>query len=68
LTGSSTIEVLFGEEFGWDFFDPVGIVATRFSAGGREGAIGVIGSLRLNYQTIIPTVRYFKNLIEEVAK
>jgi heat-inducible transcriptional repressor len=67
LTGASPIEVLFGEELGWDFFDPVGVVATRFSAAGNQGAIGVIGPFGLNYPAIIPIVRYFGNLIEELA-
>ncbi|MBI3443166.1 hypothetical protein HY008_00685 [Candidatus Woesebacteria bacterium] len=67
LTGSP-IEVLFGEELGWDYFEPVGVVATRFSAANRRGAIGVIGPFRLNYPTIIPTVRYFGNLISELAQ
>ncbi|KKQ95950.1 MAG: Transcriptional regulator of heat shock protein [Candidatus Woesebacteria bacterium GW2011_GWB1_43_14] len=64
LTGLTPIEVIFGEELGWDFFDPVGIVATRFSTQGHEGAIGVIGPMRLNYQTVIPVVRYFRDLIQ----
>jgi heat-inducible transcriptional repressor len=68
LTGISPIEVLFGEELGWKYFEPIGIVATRFHApNGEEGAIGVIGPFRLNYATIIPTVRYFGNLVQELV-
>ncbi len=66
VTAKSPIEVLFGEELGWEYFDPVGIVAARFKAADREGAIGVIGPFRLNYPTIIPTVRYFGNLIQQL--
>ncbi len=66
-TGLSLIEVLFGEELGWPYFEPIGVVASRFSAGGRNGAIGVIGPFRLNYGAVIPTVRYFRNLIEEMG-
>jgi len=68
ITGVSPIEVLFGEELGWEYFDPVGVVAARFSAGGREGAIGVIGPFRLNYPAVIPVVRYFGGLVEQLAE
>ncbi|OGM27676.1 hypothetical protein A3D00_02025 [Candidatus Woesebacteria bacterium RIFCSPHIGHO2_02_FULL_38_9] len=62
------MEVLFGEDLGWDYFEPVGIVATRFATGKKQGAIGVIGPFRLNYSAIIPTVRYFGNLIHELTE
>lgn len=64
---SSPIEVLFGEELGWGELSPVGIVSTHFNAAGHNGALGVIGPTRLSYSTIIPILRYFGNLIEEVA-
>ena len=68
LTGASPIEVLFGSELGWDYFDPVGIVASRFRVGNREGAIGVVGSFGLNYPSVIPAVRYFGNLISQLTE
>ena len=63
----SPIEILFGEEIGWDFFEPVGIVAARFQIGEKQGAIGVVGPYRLNYASVIPTVRYFGNLIQQLG-
>lgn len=66
--GASPIEVLFGEELGWPQLSPVGVVTTHFTVRGKTGAIGVIGPIRLSYPTVIPTLRYFKNLIEEVGK
>jgi heat-inducible transcriptional repressor len=63
----SPIDVLFGEELGWPELIPVGVVATHFKIGDRNGALGVIGPVRLSYPTIIPTLRYFRKLIEEVA-
>ena len=63
----SPIDVLFGEELGWPELMPVGIVATHFSVGGRIGALGVVGPMRLSYQTVIPTLRYFRKLIEEIG-
>jgi heat-inducible transcriptional repressor len=67
LTGVSPIEVLFGEELGWKYFEPISVVATRFEAGGKHGVIAVIGPFRFNYPTVIPTVRHFRNLIQELA-
>ena len=64
----SPIDVLFGEELGWPELYPVGVVTAHFKAGGKNGALSVIGPVRLAYPTIIPTVRYFKNLIEEVYR
>jgi heat-inducible transcriptional repressor len=64
---SSPLEVLFGEEIGWPELMPAGIIATHFNIKGKPGALGVIGPARSNYGTVIPILRYFGNLIEEVA-
>jgi len=64
----SLIDVLFGEELGWPELNPVGVIATHFSVRGRNGALGVVGPIRLSYPTIIPTLKYFRNLIEEVSR
>lgn len=66
LTGVSPIEVLFGEEMGWDFFEPVGIVATRLTLPNGSGAIAVVGPYRQDYRSVIPLVRYFGSLIQEI--
>ncbi len=62
------IHILVGEELGHRYFEPVGMVFTRFSAGKRSGSLGVIGPTRLNYPYVIPMVRYFGTLINEIAK
>lgn len=64
---SSPLEVLFGEELGIPELAPAGIVSTHFKVKGNPGALGVIGPARTDYATIIPILRYFGNLIEEVA-
>jgi heat-inducible transcriptional repressor len=62
------IHLLLGEELG-DFFEPCGLVFTNFEAGPKKsGYLGVIGANRLNYPSIIPQVRYFGNLIEELGR
>ncbi|KKQ86067.1 MAG: Transcriptional regulator of heat shock protein [Candidatus Woesebacteria bacterium GW2011_GWB1_38_8] len=68
MTGSSPVEVIFGEELGWPGFYPIGVVGTRFVCRGKQGALGVIGPSRLAYPRIIPIVRYFKDLIEQAYK
>ena len=64
----SPIDVLFGEDLGWPGFVPVGVVATHFSVYGKNVALGVIGPVRLSYPTVIPILKYFRNLIQEVAR
>lgn len=66
MTGLTPIEVLFGEELGWAHFEPIGIVASRFEVGGENYALGVIGPFRLNYAQVIPTVRYYGELMQNV--
>src|SRR3989344_7352641 len=68
MTGSSTVEVIFGEELGWPGFYPIGVVGTHFVCQGKQGALGAIGPSRLAYSRIIPIVRYFKDLIEQTNK
>jgi heat-inducible transcriptional repressor len=64
---TSPLDVLFGEELGWPELLPTGIVSTHFTVRGKPGAMGVIGPARADYSTVIPILRYFGNLIEEVA-
>lgn len=66
MTGLTPIEVFFGEELGWEFFEPVGIVASRFQVKDRNYALGVIGPFRLNYARVIPTVRYYGEIMQNL--
>ncbi len=65
LTGGSPVEVLFGAELAWPTLDDIGVVATRFEINGKHGAIGVIGPFRRT-PNVIPNVRYFRSLIQEL--
>ncbi|HKC14911.1 MAG TPA: hypothetical protein VKC89_03045 [Patescibacteria group bacterium] len=66
---NENIHVVLGEELGPKLQGPYGFVFTNYeTAGNIKGHIGVLGPNRLNYTYIVPTVRYFGNLIEEVAK
>lgn len=64
---TSPLEVLFGEELDIPELATTGIVSTHFNIKGKKGALGVIGPARADYGTVIPILRYFGNLIEEVA-
>lgn len=63
------IHCLFGEDLGYDFLEPCSMVFTDFEVSpDKKGSLGVIGSCRLDYPRIIPLVRHFGSLIEELAK
>lgn len=64
---SSPLDVMFGEELNWPGLAPTGIIATHFNIQGKPGALCVIGPARVDYGTVIPILRYFGNMIEEVA-
>lgn len=67
--GEDPIHVLMGEELEQEYLKPCGLVFTHFEAGPKHsGALGVIGPCRLNYAQIIPTIRYFGDLVTEIAK
>lgn len=68
LRNDSAVEVLFGEELGWADTLPISIVARSFVVGNKRAALGVIGPTRTSYNTIIPTLRYFGDLIQEVSQ
>lgn len=62
------IHVLLGEELGPRLNGPYGFIYTKYETPMHMiGEIGVLGPSRLNYTSIIPTVRYFGNLIKELA-
>ncbi len=63
------IHILLGDELGEEYFSPCGFIYTKFVTGkNKTGTIGVIGPLRINYSYVIPTVRYFGNLLSEITK
>jgi len=66
--GEEEVHLLLGDELGHEYLEPCAMVFCNFNAGNKKGSLGVIGPNRLNYPTVIPTVRYFKGLIEELAK
>ena len=60
--------VLLGEELGAESYNPYGLVISRFSTrNSHRGIIGVAGPARLAYPRIVPYVRYYGTLVEELA-
>lgn len=58
-------DVLFGEEMGFRDL-PVGIVATHFKVKDVNGALGVIGPVRQSYSMLVPTLKYYRGMLEEI--
>lgn len=62
------VRVLVGAESGLPYLAPCSIIYRHFDLGrGRVGTLSVIGPARISYPTIIPTVRYFSDLMNELA-
>lgn len=63
------IHVLIEDELGSRLKGPYGFIFTEYKTPMNfHGRIGVLGPARLRYTSIIPTVRYFSDLIETSAK
>ncbi len=62
------IHILLGEDLGSRLRGPYGFVYTHYrTSSDLAGEVGVMGPVRLNYTSVVPTVRYFADLIEEVS-
>ncbi|OGH21331.1 MAG: hypothetical protein A2958_00835 [Candidatus Levybacteria bacterium RIFCSPLOWO2_01_FULL_38_13] len=63
------IHILFGEELGPRLAGPYGFVFSHYKTSKHTtGEVAVIGPTRLNYTSVVPMVRYFSNLIKELAE
>jgi heat-inducible transcriptional repressor len=68
IEGEEPIHLLLGEELGAKYLEPCGFVYTHYQLPRHHGVVGIVGPYRLNYAYIIPVVRYFGNLIEELGQ
>ncbi|OQX51010.1 hypothetical protein B5M47_02200 [candidate division CPR3 bacterium 4484_211] len=69
LPESKDVNVLLGDELGYKRLNPCSLVFGQISfPRGRTGYIGILGPMRLNYGYIIPRVRYFQKLINELGQ
>lgn len=67
VIGDEDIHILLGDDLGPRLKGPYGCVFMHYKTPKHQGEIGVIGPSRLNYTNVVPTVRYFGDLIEEIA-
>jgi len=66
--GNEPVHILLGDDMGSDYLEYCGFVFSPFGAGKRNaGVIGVIGPTRMSYPRVIPTVRYFGDLLTELV-
>ena len=62
------VHVLVGDDIDSKGFESLGLVFTDFKGPQLTGSLGVIGPSRLNYPQLIPVIRYFGNLVNEMAQ
>jgi len=67
-TGDETVHILVGDDLDSKWFQSLGLVFTDFKGPQLSGSLGVIGPSRLNYPQLIPVVRYFGNLVNEISQ
>jgi heat-inducible transcriptional repressor len=68
IRAEEQIRILFGDELGIPFLEPCGFVVIRYQMPNHRGVLGVIGPSRQNYPTIIPTMRYFAQLLSGLSR
>ncbi len=62
------VKILFGDELEMPYLESCGFVFTKYQMTGHNGMLGIIGPCRLDYQRIIPTMKYFAQLLAEISK
>lgn len=67
--GEEPVHILIGEEIGQAYLEYCGVVFAPFGSGKKNaGVIGVIGPARMHFNRVIPTVRYFGDLLTELSR
>lgn len=61
------VKTLIEEEVGIDKLNRCSIVFAPYSTGKKSGNIGILGPSRINYPDVFPTIRYVKQLVEELG-
>jgi len=68
LTREEQLRILFGEDLGIPYLEPCSFVVTRYEMPNHQGHLGVIGPSRQNYSTVIPTMKYFSQLLSQIGR
>ena len=67
--GDEDVHILLGDELGGDYLEYCGVVFAPFGSGKKNaGVIGVLGPTRMQFNKVIPTVRYFGDLLTELSR
>jgi heat-inducible transcriptional repressor len=66
--GDNQVQVIYGQELGNRYLEPIGVIHTAFEIKGVPCRIGVIGSNRFDYPYIIPMMRYVRSLVQEMVE
>ncbi len=62
------VHLVFGADLGNLDLAPVSIIYTTVELGGGHYKLGVIGSYRFDFPYIIPMIKFYKGLIEELSE
>lgn len=62
------VKIVFGSELGNKFLEPVSLLYIDFDLGGQSYHLGVLGCHRFDYQYVVPMLRYFRGLIQDMVE
>ncbi len=62
------VHLLIGEDLGMEHLEPCGFIYQHYQSGPHHGIMGVVGPARLHYQTVIPLVDYFAQLLSTISR
>lgn len=62
------IHLLIGEDLGLEHLEPCGFIYQTYEAGPHRGILGIVGPARCHYQSVIPVVDYFADLLSTITR
>jgi heat-inducible transcriptional repressor len=62
------IHIVYGQELGNRYLDPIGLIFMEVNAGGNQCYMGVLGSTRFEYDYLIPMMRYLRGVVEQMSE
>lgn len=68
VTSENPIHLVFGQELGNRYLEPVGLIFMEINTGGMQCHMGVLGSTRFEYDYLIPMMRYLRGVVEEMTE
>lgn len=68
VNSENPIHLVFGPELGNQYLEPIGMIFMEIETRGVQCRMGVLGSTRFEYDYLIPMMRYFRGVIEEMGE